>query len=250
MVKPSWKKLETYIIIALLGSAMYFVNAIVSAPPGALGLPPQYATIIAGLLATGAPILLGYFAKLRHDAYAKADIPDPDAQVAQAAKDGAGAQSGALKGLALVLGLGIALAAGQARAQGTPAASITTGWHVGVTGPLFELRAAGTIFQASPGLGVQAWRDFGPVSADLAVFGSALGLGTLHSGSAVSAAVLAGLPFPGVAPQGVYIGPGVDLGGSIGGLFKGFGWANVFLLFGFRADVLGALHLTTAEPVK
>lgn len=83
-VKPSWKKLETWLITASIGYAMYLVNKIVSDGPGALGLPPQYSALVATVLAAGAPALLAWFAKLRHDAYANAGLQDPNGPIAKA----------------------------------------------------------------------------------------------------------------------------------------------------------------------
>lgn len=75
--KPAFKKLETYLIIALLGGMMDLVHLIVSGAGSVL--PPQYGAIVAAVLSLAAPALLGYFAKLRHDAYVSAGLPDPSA---------------------------------------------------------------------------------------------------------------------------------------------------------------------------
>jgi len=78
MVKQAWKKTETYIVIALLGAGIDLINKVLTTPASALGLPPQYAAIVAAVLAAACPALAAYFAKLRHDAYAAGGIPDPN----------------------------------------------------------------------------------------------------------------------------------------------------------------------------
>lgn len=113
--------------------------------------------------------------------------------------------------------------------------------HLGPSVSLYELRLDGQVGQLAPGLGVQGWAQWSQVSVGAAVFGSALGLGTAHVGAALSVA-----PFACVTQWGLCLGPGLDLGGSKGGLLDGFTWRGNFFVV---AQVLPAffelLHFGT-----
>lgn len=76
-VKPSWQKLETYLVIAL-SSAMIWLLHFILVNVNSLGIPGPYATILATALGICSTAIVGYFTKLRHDAYAGAGLPDPD----------------------------------------------------------------------------------------------------------------------------------------------------------------------------
>jgi len=119
--------------------------------------------------------------------------------------------------------------------------------HAGPSCSLMEIRPGQlNPFQLSPGLGVQGWIDFGKNaswSADLALFGSTIGLGTAHAGAGLSLA-----PFVCYSPWGTCLGPLVDVAGSDGGLFKGFTWKqNVGVVFSLKAPIWDLLHFSTAQ---
>lgn len=132
------------------------------------------------------------------------------------------------KGLVLVPLLVLGLSR-PAHAESMAALGPAPAFHFGPSVSLYELRLDGQVGQLTPGLGVQGWIGFksgGEIG--LALFGSALGLGTAHPGAALSLA-----PFVCFQQTGFCLGPGFDLASlhdGVSGLTQGFTWKKNFFV--------------------